>query len=363
MVAGEEASDKVVVVGGGIAGFETVLRLERGLDAEIVLVEPREALNFYPGLHKIVKGSEVDDALIDYSEKFEGRNVKHLKEEMRGLDAENNVLELESSSISYDKLVLAFGVETDFYMTEEEFSYSFRSVEDVKEIRDRLESGIESAVVVGGGATGVEAAASLNTFRKKKEFSFDITVVQSDDRLLPFNEKRTSRKIENILLEKGINVEKNVRAEVVKQEAVKCSNGEIYDSDLTVWAAGVRKNDLVEEITVPANERGIIVDKGMKVKDMDDIYAVGDVVDYEGKENRAYFAISEAKTAAKNIKADLKGGEEVENSFIWDPQAIYLGGKTSALELPGITVTGFLPHLVQEYFIDKRYMLSRKHLL
>ncbi|MEF8880644.1 MAG: FAD-dependent oxidoreductase [Candidatus Nanohaloarchaea archaeon] len=354
---------QIVVVGGGIAGLETVLRLERELDAEITLVEPRERMNFYPSSHKIIEGAGIEDTTIEYDEKFSGRDIKHVKYKMTGLKSGKNIVELEKNSVNYDKLVLAFGVETNFYGTERKNSYCLRSIKDLKKIREDIESGIEDAVVVGGGATGVEASASLDTVRKKEGYDFDIKIIQSGERLLPSNTEKTSRKVERELQESGIEIKKGVRAEQVKQGCVECSNGDSCRCDLVIWAAGVKKRGIMEEIDISQGRKGVEVNENMEVEGEDDIYAVGDISDYGGKANRAYYALSEAKTAAKNIKSELKGNRRYSNSFFWDPQVIYLGGRTSVLEISGLTLKGLIPHIVREYFVDERYMLLRKHLL
>jgi NADH dehydrogenase len=353
--------EDIVVVGGGIAGLETVLRLERKFDQTIKLVEPREKMLFYPALHKVIEGEEPGKTVIDLDKKFSDRDIEHIKQEMTGLDKESNCLKIGGDSIEFSKLVLAFGAETNYFGVDESSCYCLRSLEDAKEIRNKIENGIEKAVVVGGGATGVEATASL--LEATREFGFDVTLVQAEEDILPFNVPSLRGKAEKLLSKKGAEIRKQERAVEVGEDYVKLSSGEEIDSDLTVWSAGIRKKDVIEEMDLASSERGIKVEDSMKVKGEEDIYAVGDAASYDGKEARAYFALSEAKTAAKNIKAEEKDGKTVENSFYWDPQVIYLGGLQSGMEIFGRSFTGLMPHIVREYFVDGRYLFLRRNII
>lgn len=349
----------LVVVGGGIAGLETALRLERNFDTEIKLVEPREKMLFYPSLHKIIEGEKPGKTTINYQNKLEKRNIKHVKTGMKDLEVENNTVILEDQELSYDKLVLAFGVSNNFHGVKGSEVCTLRSMEDVKEVRRQIEDGIEKAVVVGGGATGVEATASL--LQARKEHSFEIELVHAEENLLPRNLQGLSKSAEKRFEE--VNVRKETKAVNVKDGEVELSSGEILNADLVIWSAGLKNHELAEKIELPLEKKGIPVNNEMSVEETNDIYAVGDLCHYGGKENRAYYALSEAKTAVKNIIADLNGGKRVENSFFWDPQVIYLGGRTSGMQAFGKTHTGYIPHFVREYFVDQRYMLLRKHVL
>jgi NADH dehydrogenase len=353
---------KIVVVGGGIAGLETALRLEKELNRELILIDPREQMVFYPTVHKIIEGGEVDETTINFESKFENRNINHIEDKLVGLDSENQELILEEESrISYGKLVLAFGAETNYFNQEKSELHCLRSIEDAENIRSKVEDGIDQVTVIGGGPTGVEAAASLTETGKSGEY--EINLIQSSERILPRNSQKMSSKASKILEKKGVKVIEGERAENVEDGSVEISSREKIETDLIIWSAGIKKKDIVDAMNLPSDKKGLKVEPSMEVKNFEDIYAVGDAASYDSKQARAYHALSEAKTAVKNIKSDIKGGKRIENNFYWDPQVIYLGGRTAAMEVFGFSFAGLIPHIVREYLIDKRYMFLRKKIL
>ena len=72
--------DKVVVIGGGIAGLEAALRTERK-GFNVKLIEPKDSMLFYPSAHRLLEGESEEAFTIKYSEKFKDRDIEHLNHE------------------------------------------------------------------------------------------------------------------------------------------------------------------------------------------------------------------------------------------------------------------------------------------
>jgi NADH dehydrogenase FAD-containing subunit len=255
-------------------------------------------------------------------------------------------------------MVVAVGAATNFYGVDETHCYSLKDIQDVKEIRDRLEK-IETAVIAGGGSTGIEAAGAL----LEASEDLDIKVIQAEDRLLTQNLEKLSEKTEKLLAGRGVEIIKNTLVTKVNLDSVEVNSGKRVDSDLTIWAGGLKNREILEETDLPTDKDGVKTEKTMKVEGRDDIYAVGDAASYSGGEKRAFHALKEAKTAASNIKRELEGKKNLEEKgHIWDPQLIYMGG-TTGLEIGKRSHIGRLPDIMRRYFVDKRYMYLRKNIL
>jgi len=166
--------ETVVVAGCGIGGLEAALRLERKTDATVVAINPRPYTVFYPGLHGVLEDTAFEEVCINLADKFADRDIELVEDEVTGLDPEEKLLELSDSSLPFDKLVLALGSETTYHgVTRESEPNTLRFKEDVETVHERITNdAIEDVVIVGAGATGTEAAASLYTASKIEERIF-----------------------------------------------------------------------------------------------------------------------------------------------------------------------------------------------
>jgi len=151
-----------------------------------------------------------------------------------------------------------------------------------KVIKDMIAKGqVESAVVIGGGAIGLEMAEALTDL-----WGVETTLVEMMDQLLPpaFGPDMALL-IKNHMTEKGVRVllsERVTRILGDKQkgvQAVETSNGQI-PCQLVILAVGVRPNSTLAQEAGLAVGRfgGIRVDEGLRTSDPD-IYAGGDCVE------------------------------------------------------------------------------------
>lgn len=350
----------VAVIGGGIAGLETALRAERsGFD--VTLVEPKDSMLFYPSAHKLLEGKSEKDFTIFYEDKFSDRNIERIQEKAESVDFEKQEVLTENETVQYDYLVIAVGSETRFYdIPGQEKACTMRFKEEPKKIYTELrENGQESVTIVGGGATGVEAVSSLLEMRREKEF--ELNLVHGGDNLLPQNSKKLSSNVKKSLSEKDVNLFLGKKAVEIKEEYVELDSEEKVESDLVLWAGGVKPSSFIEELQLQQDHGGLKVNNFMQTG-KENVFAVGDNCSYAGKVNRALYGIFEAKTAAKNIKRLSEEKELMERNITWDPEIIYLGKRDSALEFGNLCFRGLIPSLIRTLGVEKRYLWTRKYL-
>jgi NADH dehydrogenase len=352
---------EVVVIGGGIGGLEVALKAERK-GFKVKLIDPGEEMLFYPSAHRILEGEDSRSFSINYGKKFSDRKIEHIKEKAHDIDFEAKKVRTGGQDVKYGYLVIAAGSETQFYGIEgKERANTMRFKEDAQEIHQEIsQDGHSSIAVVGGGATGVEATASLLELRKRKDF--DINLVHGSERLLPANSERLAEKVENSLRSKGVKLFLESKAVEITGESVELDEGSKIPAEIVLWAGGVRPNGFIEKLDIEKNEKGIEVDEHM-LTSRENVFAVGDIADYVGKENRALHAVFEAKAVAKNLNKKRKGKNLVERKIRWDPQLIYLGENDSALEIRGHFMRGRIPSLIRSLGVEKRYLWTRKYLL
>lgn len=353
--------EKIAVIGCGIAGLETALRTERK-GFEVDVIEPKESMIFYPTAHKLLEGYNAEKFSIDYRKKFKERNINHIQEKAEEVNFNTQEVFTENKQVKYDYLVIAAGSETKFHgVPGNERSETMRFKEEPEKIHRKLSNNeAESVVVVGGGATGVEATASLLELRKQK--GFRISLIHSSERLLPYNSQKLASSVESSLKKKDVDLRLGERAEQINETNVKLSSGEEVEADLVLWAGGVKPNKLVEDLDLDSNQRGISVNEKMQTSEHN-VFAVGDISDYEGKCNRALYSLFEAKTVAGNIYRKSNNKELSDLEIKWDPEIIYLGKRDSALEVSGFCIRGIIPSLLRSVGVEKRYLLTRRYLL
>jgi dihydrolipoamide dehydrogenase len=156
-----------------------------------------------------------------------------------------------------------------------------------------LESLPHSIIVVGGGYSGCEFAAILNTFGCK------VTMVEAEKTLLPGLPNEVGNTIEKYMRIDGIDVITDSRVDRITNRGAIINGKEIEASKLLICIG--RKPIIVEEelnkIGVSFNQRGIIVNEKLQTN-VNNIYAIGDVT---GMYELAHVASKQGEVAAENI--------------------------------------------------------------
>ena len=191
-------------------------------------------------------------------------------------------------------------------------------------MRDTLPS---SAVIIGGGALGVEFATVWNAY------GVEVTIVEMLDTLLPLEDEVVSKEVEKAYKKRGINVMSGTKVKGVKASkqgttvTVETKDGEeTINADLTMVAIGFKPNSKglgLEEVGVKLTERGHIeIDERMATS-VDGIWAIGDVT---GKLLLAHVASAMGIVAAENIA----GVETVTLDYDMMPRATYCHPQTAS---------------------------------
>lgn len=326
---------RVVVVGGGFAGLSAVRALGSA-DVDVLLLDCNAYATFQPLLYQVATGGlnpgDVTYALRAFTSRY--RNTRFRRVCVTGVDPAKRCVHTNTGEeIPYDYLVLCFGVTANYFGIPgaEEHSRIIYTRRSALEVRDIVFSNLEAvvqdlpgavepvAVVVGGGATGVEMAGMLaemrNTTLPKTYPEIDvervrvILVEMTDDVLGPFapDMRRYAAKE---LRERGVELRLGTAVEEVHEDSVRLSGGERVPSAATIWATGVKVHDQVSKWGLPQGRGGRIqVEPDMRVVGHPEIFAVGDVavsVD-EPLPQLAQPAIQGGRHAAAQIRRLIAG--------------------------------------------------------
>lgn len=318
---------KVVII-GGVAGGATAAARIRRLDeqAEIVVFERSGFISYANcGLPYYIGGTiENKNALtLQTPESFLKRfrvkmNVHH---EVTAIHPESKtvtVKDLENGKVfteNYDKLLLSPGakpIRPNLDGIDSNRIFTLRTVEDTLRIKKFIdEHYTESAVVVGGGFIGIEAAENL------RDLGINVTLVEASNQLMaPFDGDMASF-IHAEIRKSGINLMLDTMVENFADDDfgldIKLKNSSALRTDMVVMAIGVSpETTLAKDAGLETGIKGSIVVNDKMETSVPDIYAVGDAVQIKNFVTDADTLISLAGPANKQgrIAADnICGGD------------------------------------------------------
>jgi NADH:quinone reductase (non-electrogenic) len=348
----EETMRKILIVGGGYAGFYTAWRLERRLrrgEAEVTLVDPRPYMTYQPFLPEVVAGSvEARHAAVSLRRHL--RRTRVVAGSVTAIDHGHRVVTVAPADgdiieLDYDMIVVTAGAVTRKFPVPgiADQAIGLKNVEEAVAIRDRLLTAFDRAAAlppgpqrqklltvtfVGGGFSGVEgfgellslATALLRRYPELTRDELRFHLVEATGRILPEVTDRPGRWVVRELTGRGGRVHLNTQVTSAVDGHVVLSSGEEFDSELIVWTAGNGANPVIGRHTdLPVDERGYVVVRpdlrvGTEAAPVPDAWAAGDaaaVPDLAVPGTRtvpnAQHAYRQGKLMARNIIATLRG--------------------------------------------------------
>lgn len=318
---------KVVIVGGVAGGASAAARLRR-LDeqAEITIYERSGYISYANcGLPYYIGGVIEDkgDLTLQTPESFYERfridaKVNH---EVTNIDTKAKTITVlnkktgEEFEDSYDKLVLSPGakaIKPGIPGIEAENIFTLRTVEDTFDIHDYIKAEeAKSAVVIGGGFIGLEAAENL------KHLGLDVTVVEAAPQLLAILDSDMASQVHAVFRENGIRLVIGSGVSSFERDGKKTtsvlSNDDRITADLVILAIGVAPDStLADKAGLEKGTKGSIVVNDRMETSVPDIYAVGDAIEIKHFITKDKALVSLAGPANKQgrIAADnIAGGD------------------------------------------------------
>ncbi len=351
----------VVVVGGGFAGLSTVRKLKR-TDVDVTLIDRHTYNTFQPLLYQVATAAlnPGDITWFLRAVRSDQKNVRFLKGIVMSIDHDAKRLALHGDvSVSYDYLVLANGVTTNFFGTPgaEEHAIPLYKRSQALQVRDRLFASLEEfalngqdddlrIVVVGGGATGVETAGAFAEFRNNDmpttypeldRRRIHVTLLEMAPAVLgPFHEKLQDY-AKKSLEKRDVDLRLNTAVKEVREDGVLVEHDgqeEFLEAGIVVWATGVTAHPTVLDWDVPQGRGGRIeVDEHQRVVGRDKTFAIGDIsIGPDALPQLAQPAIQGGKHVAKLIKAEVEGRAGSVKPFKYsDKGTMATIGKSSAV--------------------------------
>jgi len=346
---------RIVIVGGGYAGFYTAFKLEKLLrrgEAEVVVIDPLPYMTYQPFLPEVAAGSiEARHAIVPLRRHLPKTRV--ITARVTGINHPAKTVTItpefgEKFDLSYDQIVITAGAVSKTFPIPgvAETAIGMKTIEEAVAVRDKvidrmhlaadmppgpLRDRLLTVVVVGGGFAGVEAFAELRSMVSSmlKQFpslSVDDThfhLIEAMDRIMPeVSEKSAQWVIRNLEMRQA-HVHLNTQLVNATDGRLELSNGRIIETDVVIWTAGVKAQSMLGGTGIPLDDRERICARvDLRVEDGENIlegmWTAGDVArvpDLSGGGvggfcvPNAQHAVRQGKILAKNLVAVLRGEE------------------------------------------------------
>jgi NADH dehydrogenase len=369
------APPRIVIVGAGFGGLETVYRLA-GAPVSITLVDRRNHHLFQPLLYQVATAALATSEIawpIRYL--LRGRpEVTTLLATVTGVDADARRVLLDGGdTLPYDTLVLATGARHAYFGHDEwePFAPGLKTLEDATTLRRRILIAFEDAeresdpqrraalltfVIIGAGPTGVELAGTIAElaqdtlapdFRNIDTRKARVVLVEAGPRVLAGFADELSAYAQRSLESLGVEV-------ALGQPVTECTadgvmyGGQHLEARTIIWAAGVRASPAAEWLGAPVDRAGRLqVLPDLTVPGHPDVFAVGDTVVIAGPDGNPVPGIAPAakqqgRYVANSIKAQLRGEKLAPFVYKHAGNLAQIGKRLAVIDFGRIKLRGTL---------------------
>ncbi|GLY72051.1 NAD(P)/FAD-dependent oxidoreductase [Actinoallomurus iriomotensis] len=307
--------ERVIIVGGGLAGLRTAETLRaQGYAGGLTLVgaEPHAPYD-RPPLSKAVLRGETDDTTVaaDFDAlgcaTLLGRRATGLGEE----------LETTEGPLAFDGLVIATGA-TPIRLPGDGPQHVLRTIDDARALRAALRPGAR-LVIVGAGWIGAEVATAAAAAGCR------VTVAEAADApLAGAVGAEAGTRTARWYAEAGVELRHGVKAASVEAGGLALAGGGSIEADLVLTGVGVRPETGWLEGSGLALENGVVVDEGLRTS-RPGVFAVGDCAAWWSGRFGRRLRVEHwdvALNAPDVVAANLLGGERAYDAvpYFWSEQ-------------------------------------------
>lgn len=358
---------RVLIIGAGFAGINLARKLHnKGF--EVYLIDKNNYHQFQPLFYQVATAG-LEPASISFPlrkafQHYDGFHIR--KAELKEIVPSENKIITTESEFYYDYLVIATGVDTNYFGNTqiEDNSIPMKSVSEALYMRNRILQNLEDAyfaseeernslrnvVVVGGGPTGVEVSGAIADMKKyvlgkdypELDFSLmNIFLIEGSANLLGPMSPQAQKKSKAFLEKMGVEVITGTVVTAYDGKTAVLSSGRNISTNTLIWAAGVT-GEKIPGIPVDAYQRGnrITVNEYCQVVGYENIFAIGDIAymtteKYKnGHPQVASVAIAQGKLLARNLVAISQNKTLTRFEYYDKGSMATVGRKKAVVDLP-----------------------------
>lgn len=330
-------TSNILILGGGYAGVMAALRLAhrmRRRQRTITLINASAYFVERCRLHEQATGTPL--AQRPLAQMVRGCGIHFCQGWVTALDPVQQTVTVSTANgeqcLPYDYLINALGSRVNRTTIPGVAEYAFTLDPDgaltAAALRHKLETFATipfRAVIVGGGATGIEAATQLKAAYPQSRVQL-VTQGQAG----AFKGPKVRQHLLAALQEQQIAIQEQARVIGVEADGILLDTGKI-GAEIVLWAGGFVASPLARDAGVPVNgQNQVLVDPYLRSLAYPTLYAAGDAaapVEEPGVPIRMSLmaALVSGAQAAENVAAAMNGKKPQPLSFVWYGQGIALG--------------------------------------
>jgi NADH dehydrogenase len=371
----------IVVIGAGFGGLTFCQAFPVGR-ARITVIDRTNHHLFQPLLYQVATaGLSIPDIAQPIRSILSYRNdITVLLDEIQSVDLANHVVQGRNGPVHYDYLVVAVGARTGYFGRPdwEKFAPGLKTIDDAIRLRRQILLAIEqaeltvdeaerkrlmTAVVVGGGPTGVELAGALaelyrhtlaDDFRRIDPQLGRVILIEAGPRILSAFPPESSEAGLRQLEELGVEVRLDTKVINIREGIVEVT-GESIEAANILWGAGVSAAPLAALFGVETDRAGRLkVRADLSLPGHPEVLAIGDVaavVDAKGHAvpGVAPAAMQMGNYVARTLAAEIagQGRSDRREPFVYlDKGSMATIGRSKAVAVfAGFQMSGFFAWL------------------
>jgi len=321
----------VLILGGGFAGVQAAIELQKKGTFEVTLVSDRDYLYLYPiSIWIPVHKKEFEDVKVPLAKIKKKYPFKLIIDKVSEIHASENKVVCQSQTLAYDYLVVAFGAEKMQHKGINHTLSICAKPEMALEIRSRIDELVSKGkgritIGFGGnpkdksavrGGPGFELMFNLHNYLKSKKIreNFELTF------FAPMDEPGARMGKGALPMLNKMFADYNIKKRFGKKIKEFVSDGVIFeddsklDSDFTMFIAAGTGPAVLQNSDLPLSEAGFIeIDDFGQVNGLPNVYAIGDIAALKGPEwiaKQGHIAELMGRNAAYNIVEMEKGSSK-----------------------------------------------------
>ena len=378
---------KVLILGSGFGGMYVLRHLIRSLNqnenVETTMVSDENFFLFSPLLHEVAMGG-IETRHIAYPiRRLHWRDrFDFIQTTVEGIDLNKHKVTTSAGILDFDHLVLALGSvadmsELDFVGRKRVNVFTLNTLHDSMLIRNHIIGIFEQLsiqrdqehprqlltfIICGAGYIGVQLVTQLrdlvhgDLLRFYKTIDPDnirIILVETGPKIVAELHTKLGAYAMRCLQRMGIEVRLRSRVTRIWEDQVEINGVEVVPTNTLIWVAGAVANPRIAELDVEKDCIGrVVVNEHLQIPGVPSVYAVGDCAHLKDPQSgrpippRAHTAVRQAKIAAQNIIAEVRGRDKKEYRYSGTPEILSLGASKAVLRLFGLRLYGFMARLM-----------------
>jgi sulfide:quinone oxidoreductase len=325
---------KALILGGGFAGVQAAIELQKKNIFEVTLISNRDFLYLYPiSIWIPTREKSFDDVKVSLAEISAAFRFKAVTDNVVKINSADRKVICTNKTFDYDYLLVAIGADKMQHKGQENTLSICGKPEISLEIRDAIDSLIQKgngkiAIGFGGnpkdksavrGGPAFELMFNLHNLLKKEkvrdrfELTFFASMESPGERMGPKSLIMIDSMFKSYKIEKRF----GKKIKIFEPKGIVFEDDSLLESDLTIFIPASTGHSVLKESDLPLTESGFIkIDKNCQVTGADNVYAIGDTAAIEGPEWKAkqgHIAEMMGKVAVHNIIMKESGCDKLKS--------------------------------------------------